>query len=47
MKSPELSVTPEKIDKLINRINDGDIRIPAFQRGFVWKPNQILEFSIA
>ncbi|MFA5782096.1 MAG: DUF262 domain-containing protein [Bacteroidales bacterium] len=43
MKSPELSVTPEKIDKLINRVNSGDIRIPAFQRGFVWKPNQIIE----
>ncbi len=43
MKSPELSVTPEKIDKLINRINSGDIRIPAFQRGFVWKQNQIVE----
>lgn len=43
MKPPELSVTPEKIDKLINRINSGDIRIPAFQRGFVWKPNQIIE----
>lgn len=43
MKAPELAVNPEKIDKLINRINSGDIRIPAFQRGFVWKPNQIIE----
>lgn len=43
MRSPELSTTPEKIDKIINRINSGDIRIPAFQRAYVWKQNQILE----
>ncbi|WP_419699626.1 GmrSD restriction endonuclease domain-containing protein [Mucilaginibacter sp. NFX135] len=42
-KSPELNPTSEKIDKLINRINSGDIRIPAFQRPYVWKQNQILE----
>ncbi len=43
MKLPDLSVTPEKIDKLITRINSGDIRIPAFQRAYVWKQNQLLE----
>jgi uncharacterized protein with ParB-like and HNH nuclease domain len=43
MRAPELSTTPEKIDKIINRINSGDIRIPAFQRAYVWKQNQILE----
>lgn len=42
-KTPELNATSEKIDKLINRINSGDIRIPAFQRPYVWKQNQILE----
>ncbi|HEY5463224.1 MAG TPA: DUF262 domain-containing protein [Hanamia sp.] len=43
MRAPELATTPEKIDKIINRINSGDIRIPAFQRAYVWKQNQILE----
>lgn len=43
MKAPELTSTAEKIDKLIKRIDSGDIRIPAFQRAYVWKQNQILE----
>lgn len=43
MKAPELNPTAEKIDKLINRINSGDIKIPAFQRAYVWKQNQILD----
>jgi hypothetical protein len=43
MKAPELNPSAEKLDKLINRINSGDIRIPAFQRAYVWKQNQILE----
>jgi len=43
MRAPELATTPEKIDKIINRINSGDIRIPAFQRAYVWKQSQILD----
>ncbi len=43
MKAPELTPTAEKIDRLISRINSGDIRIPAFQRAYVWKQNQILD----
>jgi Protein of unknown function DUF262 len=43
MKEPELIPTAEKIDKIIKRIDSGDIRIPAFQRAYVWKQNQILE----
>lgn len=43
MRQPELSTSPEKIDKIINRINSGDIRIPAFQRAYVWKQNQIID----
>ncbi len=43
MKAPELNPSAEKLDKLINRINSGDIRIPAFQRAYVWQQNQILE----
>ncbi|MGY2924223.1 hypothetical protein ACVWYW_001154 [Ewingella americana] len=29
------------IKKLIDRINGGDIRIPAFQRNYVWEPDQV------
>lgn len=43
MKAPELTPTAEKLDRLINRINSGDVRIPAFQRAYVWKQNQILD----
>jgi hypothetical protein len=42
-RAPELSSNAEKLDKIINRINSGDIRIPAFQRAYVWKQNQILD----
>lgn len=43
MKKPELNPISLKIDKLISRIDDGEIKIPAFQRGYVWKQNQIIE----
>lgn len=43
MRAPELSTNPEKIDKIISRINSGDIKIPAFQRAYVWKQSQILD----
>jgi len=29
------------IRKLVDRISSGDIRIPAFQRDFVWEPDQV------
>ena len=29
------------IRKLVDRITSGDIRIPAFQRDFVWEPEQV------
>lgn len=43
MKAPELTPNAEKIDKLIKRIDSGDIRIPAFQRSYVWKQEQVIE----
>ncbi|HHX6980122.1 TPA: GmrSD restriction endonuclease domain-containing protein [Pseudomonas aeruginosa] len=43
MKKPELNPNALKIDKLISRIDNGEIKIPAFQRGYVWKQNQIIE----
>lgn len=41
MKTAELTPTAQKIAKLIKRIDEGDIKIPAFQRGYVWKQNQV------
>lgn len=42
-RTAEIIPTSQKIDKLIKRIEEGDIRIPAFQRGYVWKQNQVIE----
>lgn len=33
----------ERITNLVNRIQNGDIKIPKFQRGFVWDESQILK----
>lgn len=33
----------ERITSLVNRIQAGDIKIPKFQRGFVWEEDQILK----
>ncbi|EEF4022679.1 DUF262 domain-containing protein, partial [Salmonella enterica] len=43
LKKPELNTSSLKIDKLVNRINEGEIKIPAFQRGYVWRQNQIID----
>lgn len=42
MSISEIIPSAVKIDKLINRIEEGDIKIPAFQRGFVWRQDQII-----
>ena len=39
----EINPTAVKIDKLIARVADGDIKIPAFQRRFVWDQEQVIE----
>ena len=38
----EITPTAPKIDRIMNRIEEGDIKIPAFQRGFVWNQEQVL-----
>jgi len=43
MTLSEITPVSRKIDRLINRIEEGDIKIPAFQRGFVWNQDQVLE----
>lgn len=43
MATSEITPSAVKIDKLIPRIADGDIKIPAFQRHFVWKPGQVID----
>lgn len=34
---------PERISRLITRIEQGDIKVPVFQRTFVWKQAQIID----
>lgn len=43
MNSAEITPVAQKIDRLRNRIEDGDIKIPAFQRGYVWKQEQVVD----
>lgn len=43
MKAAEITPTAQKLDKLIKRIDEGDIKIPAFQRGYVWKQEQVID----
>ena len=43
MKVAELNPSAQKIDKLIKRIDESDIKIPAFQRSFVWKQDQVID----
>ena len=39
----EIEPKARKIDKLLNEMEDGQIKLPAFQRGFVWKQGQVLD----
>lgn len=34
---------PERISRLITRIDEGEIKIPEFQRNYIWKEYQLLE----
>ncbi len=39
----EITPSSPKIDRIISRIEEGDIKIPAFQRGFVWNQEQVID----
>jgi hypothetical protein len=39
----EIAPSAPKIDRIISRIEEGDIKIPAFQRGFVWNQDQVID----
>jgi hypothetical protein len=39
----EITPSAVKIDKLISRVSESDIKIPAFQRQFVWDQEQVIE----
>lgn len=43
MQRKELEAKPIKIEKIIFKIEDGDIKIPAFQRGYVWDESQVID----
>jgi uncharacterized protein with ParB-like and HNH nuclease domain len=36
---------PERISRLITRLEEGDIKIPIFQRKYVWDRGQVLKLS--
>lgn len=41
MQSQKIDPTPKKLPDLMNGIASGEIRIPGFQRDFVWEPSRI------
>lgn len=43
MTNGELITGPISIDRLRNKIIEGEIKIPPFQRAFVWKKEQITD----
>lgn len=43
MSLSELTPSAPKIDRILSRIEEGDIKIPTFQRGFVWDQGQIIQ----
>lgn len=43
MARGEIQPAAIKVDRIVERIREGDIKIPAFQRGFVWNQEQITE----
>ena len=43
MAISEITPSAVKIDKLISRVSESDIKIPAFQRHFVWDQEQVIE----
>ena len=43
MKEQKLKVAEESLGSLINDIHKGDIRIPRFQREYVWKMKDTLK----
>ena len=36
-----MAVTTQTIRQLMQRIVDGEVRIPAFQREYVWEPDRV------
>ncbi|OIO28847.1 MAG: hypothetical protein COZ31_02120 [Nitrospirae bacterium CG_4_10_14_3_um_filter_44_29] len=41
----EIIPSAPKIDRIISRIEEGDIKIPDFQRGFVWNQEQVINLG--
>ncbi|HVO60495.1 MAG TPA: DUF262 domain-containing protein [Terriglobales bacterium] len=43
MSIADIAPSAVKIDKLLHRMEEGEIKVPAFQRGFVWKQAQVID----
>ncbi|MBV6680882.1 GmrSD restriction endonuclease domain-containing protein [Bacillus thuringiensis] len=42
-KKGELTTSPIRLEKLRSKVLDGEIKIPPFQRGFVWEQEQVID----
>lgn len=42
MPSHQITQNSPKIDRVLHLIEEGDYKIPPFQRGFVWELEQVL-----
>ena len=43
MRVPKIEVSPQSLAKLMSDIENGHIRVPRFQREFVWERSRILK----
>ena len=43
MAGSEIEPKKPRIERLLTNMEEGEIKLPAFQRGFVWKQGQVLD----
>jgi len=43
MAGSEIEPKKPRIERLLTNMEEGEIKLPAFQRGFVWKQSQVLD----
>ena len=43
MSLTDIAPSSLKIQKIMQKIESGEIKVPAFQRGFVWKQDQVID----
>ena len=43
MSLTDIAPSSLKFQKIMHKIESGEIRVPGFQRGFVWKQDQVID----